>query len=155
MLRFISITTFPSQMNRMRCSLLRSIVTAIAMYSHSGSRAIITNPTMLSSLFSDTTNVRVTGQYVHIRGRYPCQAYIPSSADKTQQESPKVGHNDPQLDSEWSLNRLCRRNHGSHNPTVRAAESTVWPAQKPRPPCSIPAFGPLPLNKQSDYPQGA
>ena len=34
--RFISVTTFPFQMNRMRCSLLRSIVTALAMCRHSG-----------------------------------------------------------------------------------------------------------------------
>ena len=95
MLRFISITTFPSQMNRMRCSLLRSIVTAIAMYSHSGSRAIITNPTMLSSLFSDTTNVRVTGQYVHTCGRYSCQAHIPARIrpNKNRQRSATMTHN--------------------------------------------------------------
>ena len=53
--RFISVTTFPSQMNLMRCSLLTSIVTAIAMSCHSGSRAIISKSTMLSSPFSDTT----------------------------------------------------------------------------------------------------
>ena len=53
--RFISDTTFPSQMNRMRCSLLSLIVTAIAICCHSGSRAIISNSTMLSSPFSDTT----------------------------------------------------------------------------------------------------
>ena len=53
--RFISLTTFPFQMNWMRCSLHRSIVTAIAMCCHSGSRAIISNSTMLFSPFSDTT----------------------------------------------------------------------------------------------------
>ena len=53
--RFISVTTFTSQMNRMRCSLHRLIDTAIAMCCHSGSRAIISNSTMLSSPFSDTT----------------------------------------------------------------------------------------------------
>ena len=53
--RFISVTTFPSQINWMRCSLLRSIVTAIAMCCHSGSPAIISNSTMLSSPFSETT----------------------------------------------------------------------------------------------------
>ena len=52
--RFISVTTFPSQMNRMKCSLLRSIVTAIAICCHSWSRAIISNSTMLSSPFSTT-----------------------------------------------------------------------------------------------------
>ena len=69
---------------------------------------------MLSSPFSDTTEAK----------RREC-------------------HNNPQLYGEWSLNRLCRRNHGSNNPTVRAAESPVWPAQKPRPPRSPPAFGPI------------
>ena len=54
LLRFLSVTTFPSQMNRMKCSLLRSFVTAIAICCHSWSRAIISNSTMLSSPFSTT-----------------------------------------------------------------------------------------------------
>ena len=70
--RFISVTTFTSQMN----------LTAIAMCCHSGSRAIISNSTMLSSRQSDRT----------IRA-HPWEILVPSlhsSPEKTQQESPKV-----------------------------------------------------------------
>ena len=97
---------------------------------------------------------------------HPCKIPVPSlhfSAEKTQQESPKAVilkmrecHNDPQLDGEWSLNRLKRRNHGSHNPTVRAAETTVWPAQKATATVLHPCLrSALPVDKQSDNPQGA
>ena len=55
--------------------------TAIAMCCHSGSRAIISKSTINCTCqhprIPRVTSV-VIGQYVHIRGRYPCQAYIPA-----------------------------------------------------------------------------
>ena len=60
--RFISVTTFPFQMNRMKCN----------RYSHCN---------MLPLWYH--RDVRVIRQNVHIRGRYPCQAHIPARKSST------------------------------------------------------------------------
>ena len=138
--RFISVTTFPSQMNRMRCSLHRCNVLPLwVLRDHFKFHDVVL------SILGYHRDVRVKRQYVHIRGRYPCQAYIPARRrpNKNRQKvvilKMRECHNDQQLYGEWSLSKLRRRNHGSYNPTVRAAESPVWPGSEATatvlPPC--------------------
>ena len=148
--RIISVTTFPSQIKRMRRSLLTSIVTPIGMCCHSGSRAIISNSTMLSSRKpqrrpSDRTICAHPWEI-------PVQS-LDFNAKKTQRESPmavitkmRESHNNPQLEGEWSLTRFCRRIHcpstrpcgqrrarsgrlRSHGHRAPSLPSVSWPLQ--------------------------